>query len=226
MNLTHKGKIGRLPKAIQEQVNRRLDNGEKSRHLVKSLNSLPEVQAVLTAEFGGKPIREQNISQWRKTGYQKWLRQQETLEIVNSFLAETDELGQTTAEPLTEKLALLVITRYVVEMRNLGDKAAGGELDRKLLREFCSDIVDLRRGNHSAARLKIEQERLEREREKTEEEVLAQFKEWAKNSEVRDLICRAWVSPEEQERQLGEKFGLPSEEVSPAPSGSNQIKPL
>ena len=32
------------------------------------------------------------------------------------------------------------------------------------LRELCSDVVALRRGDHSAARLKIEQARLERER--------------------------------------------------------------
>ena len=45
MNEAPKGKIGRLPKAIQEQVNRRLDNAEKGRPLVAWLNSLPEVQA-------------------------------------------------------------------------------------------------------------------------------------------------------------------------------------
>ena len=46
MNEAPKGKIGRLPKAIQEQVNRRLENGEKARTLVAWLNSLPEVPAV------------------------------------------------------------------------------------------------------------------------------------------------------------------------------------
>ena len=33
MNEAPKGKIGRLPKAIQDQVNRRLENGEKARML-------------------------------------------------------------------------------------------------------------------------------------------------------------------------------------------------
>jgi len=71
MNEAPKGKIGRLPKAIQEQVNRRLEQGERARTLVVWLNALPEVQAVLAAEFAGKPIREQNLSAWRKNGYQK-----------------------------------------------------------------------------------------------------------------------------------------------------------
>ena len=34
MNEAPKGKIGRLPRAIQEQVNRRLENGEKARTAV------------------------------------------------------------------------------------------------------------------------------------------------------------------------------------------------
>jgi len=33
MNEAPKGKIGRLPMAVQEQVNRRLENGEKARML-------------------------------------------------------------------------------------------------------------------------------------------------------------------------------------------------
>ena len=51
MNLTHNGKIGRLPKAVQEQLNRRLANGEKGGPLVAWLNSLPEAQAVLAARI-------------------------------------------------------------------------------------------------------------------------------------------------------------------------------
>jgi hypothetical protein len=96
------------------------------------------------------------------------------------------------------------------------------------LREFCQDFVALQRGNNSAERLKIEQERLEREREKTDKEVFAQFKKWVNNSEVRDLVCRNWVSPEEQERRLCEKFGLtpkPPEKACPPDSASNPVKP-
>jgi hypothetical protein len=62
MNLTRNGKIGRLPRAVQEQLNQRVQNGEKGRGLVVWLNSLPEVRAVVEGEFGGKPIRKQNLS--------------------------------------------------------------------------------------------------------------------------------------------------------------------
>ena len=83
------------------------------------------------------------------------------------------------------------------------------EFRRKLraLRGLCQDIVELRRGDHSGSRLKMEQERLERVREKTEEEVIAHFQSWLKNPEVRDLVCQNYVSPEERERRMREIFG-------------------
>ena len=66
MNKPPRGKIGRLPKAIQEQINRRMENGERAQPLVDWLNALPEVQALLAAEFSSRPIRQQNLSEWRK----------------------------------------------------------------------------------------------------------------------------------------------------------------
>ena len=93
MNLTHNGKIGRLPKAVQEQLNRRLENGENGRRLVTWLNSLSEVQAVMAAEFKGKPVREQNLSEWRKHGYTKWLWRQEALEMTREMTGSASFLG-------------------------------------------------------------------------------------------------------------------------------------
>lgn len=106
----------------------------------------------------------------------------------------------------------------------------GDEFRRKLraLRGLCQDIVELRRGDHSGARLNMERERLEREREKTEAEVVAHFERWAKNPQVGDWICQAWISPEERERRLREIFGRPPEppkEVSSTAPESNPVKP-
>jgi len=42
------------------------------------------------------------------------------------------------------------------------ERSAGGAPDFKTLRAFLHDVVAVRRGDHSAARLKMEQQRLER----------------------------------------------------------------
>jgi hypothetical protein len=168
MNLTHNGKIGRLPKAVLEELNRRLQNGEKGRVLVAWLNSLPEVSAVLTAEFDdGKPIREQNLSEWRKIGYKNWLWRQEALQMARQMAAETGELQPADTPPLTDQMAVWVTTRYLLAVRKLVEKNSHGEMNLKTLREFCHDVVAVRRGDHSAARLKMDQERLARQRQET-----------------------------------------------------------
>ena len=64
MNTSRKGKIARLPKTIRDELNQRLADGESGRRLIAWLNSLPEVDAVLDREFGGRAISEQNLSEW------------------------------------------------------------------------------------------------------------------------------------------------------------------
>jgi hypothetical protein len=211
MNLNHNGKIGRLPRLIQEQLNRRIQNGEKGRVLVKWLNLQPEVQAVIAAEFEGKPIREQNLSEWRKHGYAKWLRQQEALDMVRQLGGDVGELQPPGATPLADQMAVWLTARILVAVQKLAEKDHEEELDLKDLRELWHDVVAVRRGDHSRERLKMEQERLEREREKTEEEVVAHFELWAKNPVVREWILEDWISPEERRARIREIYGLPPE---------------
>jgi hypothetical protein len=166
MNTTPKGKIGRLPKAIQDQLNRRLEQGEIGGSLVAWLNSLPEVQQVLAEKFAGKPIREQNLSKWRQRGYAHWLRCQNAHALVKEMIAENGRFQQPGAPPLADQMADWASMRYLLVVRKLLENSTATEPDLKLLREFSRDLVALRRADHSAARLKMEQERLERAREK------------------------------------------------------------
>jgi hypothetical protein len=69
------GKIARLPLAIRRELQKRLLDGRPAGQLLPWLNGLPEVQAVLAAEFEGRPITKQNLRNgaagtapaWRKT---------------------------------------------------------------------------------------------------------------------------------------------------------------
>ena len=238
--MTGKGKIARLPREIRDRLNRRLDEGEPGKRLVRWLNELPETQRVLAAEFGGRPITEQNLSEWKARGYCEWLARQEALAQTRELAADARELGEATEGKLTDHLAIVLAARYAAALAGW-DGEATEDFRRKLrvLRGLCQDIVELRRGDHSGARLNMERERLERETEKTDREVVEQFKRWAANTQVRDWVCRDWVTPEERERRLREIFGLKSEleheaaangsdpdtTAAPEQAGSNQIRP-
>jgi len=155
--MTHRGKIARLPLGIRDQLNRRLQNGEPGKAVVNWLNGLPEAQAVVASEFGGKAIRQQNLSDWKKGGYQEWLRQEETLEVARQLGDERGEIPEA-GGPLADKLAVWLAARYVVAARRLASRN-GDDMDFKLLRALCNDLVALRRGDHRAARLEIERKR-------------------------------------------------------------------
>lgn len=216
--MTRTGKIARLPREIREELNRRLQDGEPGIRLVAWLNGLPDSQRVLAAHFGGRGISEQNLSEWKAGGYRDWLARQEALAQARELTADAQELTAATEGRLTDHLTTVLAARYAAALAGW-DGEVTEEFRRKLraLRGLCQDIVELRRGDHSGARLNLEQERLRREQEKTEEEVVAHFKRWVSNPEVRDWVCQAWVTPEERERRLREIFGRDPQTEETAP---------
>jgi hypothetical protein len=199
------GKIARLPREIRDDLNRRLQNGEQGGPLLAWLNALPAVSAVLAREFAGVPVSKQNLCEWRAGGFAEWQARQETLDQARELAADAGEITAATDGRLTDHLATVLAVRYASALAGLNGEVTE-ELRRRLraLRGLCQDIVELRRGDHGGARLKMEQERLEREREKTEKEVVEQFLRWMENQQVRDLVCQNWVNPEERERRLRE----------------------
>jgi len=100
---TRNGKIARLPPSLQgkvlvagkergeleirEQLNARLDDGEPGNRLVEWLNSNPDVMKVMAEQFEGRPITENNLSEWRAGGYEEWL-------TLDAFLDETRVLSE------------------------------------------------------------------------------------------------------------------------------------
>ena len=74
--ISRRGKIARLPAAVREELNRRLDEGWTGKELTVWLNTLPVAQAMVAADWNGKPIREQNLSEWVHGGYRDWQARQ------------------------------------------------------------------------------------------------------------------------------------------------------
>ena len=159
-----RGKIGRLPDAIQEAVNVRLHMGEKGRDVAGWLNALPEVQQLLAAEFGGKPVREQNVSEWRKNGHQHWLRWQESQKMLERMGADGVKLSEAAGHPaegrLTDMMATWLAARYLMAAKQRQGKGDDPATAWNRLREFCNDFVALRRGDLRARRLELERDKL------------------------------------------------------------------
>ena len=204
------GKIARLPRDTREQINRRIEDGEPARPLLEWLNARPEVQEALWEHFHGRPVTEQNLSEWKQRGYPEWQRRMETRELARDFIHEAeeleDEVGETAlTDRLTETLALS-LARLLREAMNDGGK--GPERHAAVV-AIAREFSRLRRGDHAMERLRMEQER--REEAEREDEV-QEFVEQQEKIASKEAWIEACYTVRLQDFELARKEGRLSPE--------------
>ena len=193
------GKIGRLPKAVREEMNRRITAGETGRQIVRWLNGLPEVREMLEREFGGRPINEPNLSEWKRTGHREWRAQQMALEAMGRIAEEARDLTKLAEAGLADKLCAWLTGRYALAASEIQD--GEGKVNLKLLRGIGRDVAELRRGDHAEARQKRKQAQLELERERLRKLTEKEKWEWAMQPAIRDRLCQGYLTPEQREER-------------------------
>ena len=154
--MTRTGKIARLPREIREQLNRRLEDGATGVSLVEWLNSQRKVRSVLKAEFGGNPISEQNLSEWKQGGFIEWQKHQEMLLQARELAANAVELDRACDGSLADRVSSMLAVRYAALLGTLQSTTGEHVEDWKMLREVCSDLTALRKGDHSAERVRLQ----------------------------------------------------------------------
>jgi len=170
-NTTHNGKIARLPRNVQDELNHRLENGETAGVILAWLNALPAVQAALAAEFHASPVNGQNLSNWRKGGYQDWLKQQERRHLVRELTANAEELA-TDADgvEIGNHLSAVLVAELAASARGAIEELAEPAERCVRLQEFLLTLARVRGQDYLAGRLAIERERRARERVKESED--------------------------------------------------------
>jgi hypothetical protein len=241
MSTTRNGKIARLPQNIRNQLNRRLEDGEPGKEVVKWLNTLPIVQAVLKEQFDGQPVNEPNLVAWRQGGYQEWLEHQERCGIIQRLREEAEELKvdaedveNLIEEDVSEYFAVKLETE-LVRMAETLLKETGDPQERwRRLREALHELGQLRRQNHRAARLHRDKCVWRREDErKTEEENKQRLTDMV-FSKMRNEVVAEGFGGGEYGKKMADllhriRFDLPFDDpIDSKPSdktGSETIKP-
>jgi Protein of unknown function (DUF3486) len=193
--MTRNGKIARLPLAIREELNQRLQNGEQSKQLVEWLNSLPKVQSAMKAHFEGRPISESNLSEWKTGGYLSWEADHQTLEAVTSLVEGANDLQKAAKDGLTDRLGLFLAAKMAVELREV-DSVPDAAEKAKVWRELRGSLVALQRGE-------INSERLRLERQKYAERLRKDQAEERRRRESQ----KPEMTPEEKEARINEIMG-------------------
>jgi hypothetical protein len=160
--MSRTGKIARLPHAIRQQLNLQTQDGVPETKLVEWLNSLPEAQCVLDEQFGGRPITERNLSEWKQRGFQEWLRLQETQEWLDQMREEGADLEAITesGNPVEWLSAPLAIALYR-SLQAATDAGFDTPAKRREILKIAREISRLRGRDHQAARFRLRQEQAE-----------------------------------------------------------------
>jgi hypothetical protein len=205
---TRKGKIARLPRALREELNRRILEGAPGVRLVEWLNAQNGVRDVLVAEFEGRPVNEQNLTEWKQGGYEEWLTHREMIERVRDFTGEAAGLAAAGGS-LAEHLAGVLTARYALAFHDWdGDPESPLARRLRVLSAVCQDLVALRRGEHSAGRLRLEQARLALVNKEVDEMMEKEFEQWCQLPKNRKRIFKYDRSAaEEMARQIRVGFG-------------------
>lgn len=154
--MSRKGKIARLPEAIRTELNLRLLNGESGAKILPWLNELPETKAVLEEDFEGLRVTDQNLSEWRKGGFDEWQRRREriadTKELAN-FARDITKAGGS----LSDGAAAIAAGKLLEILEGLGDEKP----DAETLDALTLALSRLRAGDHTAEKLRLTTLRLD-----------------------------------------------------------------
>ena len=186
---TRTGKIARLPAAVRQQLNLRLDDGQEGPPILDWLNALPEVQALLQEKFGGAPISPQNLSQWRQGGFQDWLLLRELCGEAQALADSADESDKEFPHgtaAIDHAATVLGVRFGSLLMRWNGEVDEPLEAKARFLNGVCRSVVRLQRAVHDATQARFEEQRQreaeqDRQREKKRKKLLGpiQAKEFA-----------------------------------------------
>src|ERR1700677_245640 len=102
---TSVGKIGRLPKNIREEFNRRMEDGQAASEILPWVNGLPAVKVILDKYFRGAPISDGNLSLWRRTGFKHWQEKQESLAELKMLTEDAKDFSEATGGSLARGAA-------------------------------------------------------------------------------------------------------------------------
>jgi hypothetical protein len=166
--IPHRGRslnIARLPFNIREDLNNRLLENVPVKDILIFLNTDSTVRHYMEMLFQGRPISEQNISEWRQGGYQEWLAYRSCIENVRDL---SEDAARVALTGVSAEHPLLAITATFAEMVKKWGAMPEIAFNRKLivLQDLVNMALALRRSEQKGARLQLDRERLEILREK------------------------------------------------------------
>ena len=110
---------------------------------------------------------------------------EELKQALRQMASEAAELKAAAGGAITDMAADWLVSQYLPALRAQLASLPDGPERMKMLRLSANDLVAFQRGNHSAARLVLDRDRLAFERARIKRNQNAEFWKWTKKPEIR-----------------------------------------
>lgn len=181
------GKCSRLPWRIKKELHVRLRDNEPGAEVLAWLNAQPETRAVLEAQFGGREITPQNLSDF-KLGkeHQRWLKAQAEAERAAERTRFVLELSQDAGLDLSDTADAITTSKVLelMETAETGEVVALTEVLGKLRKSTVARAALEQRERE----MRVRERKLELDIRKFEEATVKKFMEFARTPEARDIL--------------------------------------
>lgn len=137
---TRTGKIARLPASIREEVCQRLFDGQSGPKLLAWLNAHPDVLRVLDEYFHEEPVSAQNLSEWRKGGYQAWKARRAKIDETKSLAQYALRLGEAAGGKITDGSAAILGGKILERLEAADEKTDLNKLTQALVALRSTDL--------------------------------------------------------------------------------------
>jgi hypothetical protein len=210
---TDRSKIGRLPADIREEICRRIHNGAQGPKLLPWLNGLEAVKKLLAEEYAGVPVSDANLTAWRQSGYQEWLRRRERIDRTRELSRYAAEQSRANGASIATGAASIASGKLLEKLEKL-DELTGQELSIKDLVALAQAIRSLRDADQEDLKLAQNERRLQQKdeelllaREKYQRETCELFLRWHADKSALDAANSEATNSEKIERLGQLMFG-------------------
>lgn len=165
----YRSKIGRLSWTLRNELCERIRDGATAAELLTWLNQHAELR-------GKAPINAQNITDWRTTGYRDWLSAHQRAHHLRQYAEAAQHIASATGGDPTAVGSRILAGRLLDMLEAADEETAAG---------FARAVMQLRKGEHDAEKLKLEKrkadlatESLALEKEKFRRQTCEIFLKW------------------------------------------------
>lgn len=151
----YRSKIGRLPFAVRNELCEQIRDGATGAEITAWLNRHPSFKAVRKATGCGE-LNAQNLTDWRTSGYQDWLKDQDKTDHLRKLAEFADAIAVKTGGDPSAVGSRIIAGRLLDILESAGEESVG-----ELVKMFAS----LRTGENEAKKIVLAKEKMSLDRQ-------------------------------------------------------------